>query len=742
MRRLARWAIDNRGAAAVLGLYLILATAYNLADPLFEPPDELLHYDFVHFLQGEARLPVVDPSGPETEYHQPPLYYVLTALVTAPLGPRDPGAHALRNPFWGYEIGQVGRDNKNQYLHDPAQDPLIDPIGLRVHLTRALSTLFGLVTVLLSYVLARRFLSRSLAVASMAIVAFTPNFLLTSGAVTNDSLVILFSAAAGLILVDLVARTDRPPPIEWAGLGGLLGLAMLAKLSAWPLLPLAAAAVVLLALRLRSWRILVVAGSLTIAGIALLAGWWVIRNLALYGDPTGLTSMWSVWGVRKPLTWRTFLTELGHFRTTFWANFGYGNIPLPGWVYTLADLFVAGGIAGLLVALVRRRHLPLERARRDQVLVLGAWFVLTAGALIWYLQRTIAVTGRQLYPVLPVIALGLAAGWAALLPRRLAGGLSAAIAGAMLVWATSAWAGALLPAYRPAPRLPIEQAERAVQYRLGWQFGDDVTLLGYDLSPVAARPGDKVTITFYWQPLRRLDRNYAVFVHLLGGGDRLAGARDTYPGLGNDPTIYWTPGEVVVDTIGIPVAPGARGPILLDIEAGLYDLEMDERLAIRDGNGDPVGYPVIGRVKLQGEGSVIQAPSHSLAIPFAGSLALEGYDLSDTVQSPGSQLTLTLHWSPGGPLAVDYRVFVHLVDDTGAIVAQGDGPPCEGRYPTTAWAAGEHLADEHMLVVPTDAAPGSYHLLVGLYDPRSNDRLPVAAGGDHVQLGQDIQVRR
>jgi 4-amino-4-deoxy-L-arabinose transferase-like glycosyltransferase len=381
MYRFVMWATDNRAAVAVLALYLILATAYNLADPLFEPPDELLHYDFVRFLQREARLPVVDPSGPETEYHQPPLYYALTALVTAPLVQEDLGPYTLRNPSWAYEIGRVGRDNKNQYLHDPAQGSLGDDAVRTVHLTRALSTLFGLGTVILSYLLARRFVSRPLAVASMAVVAFTPNFLLTSGAVTNDSLVILLSVAVGLILVDLVVRQAPPAPGIWVGLGGLLGLGMLTKLSAWPLLALAAVTVILLVQRLRSWRVLVLAGSVLVVGVAVLAGWWLIRNLVLYGDLTGLTSMWTVWGVRKPLTWHTYLVELQHFRTTFWANFGYGNVPLPGWVYALADLFVIGGVIGLLLGLVRRRGVSLEPERRDQIIVLGVWVVLTMGAL-------------------------------------------------------------------------------------------------------------------------------------------------------------------------------------------------------------------------------------------------------------------------------------------------------------------------------------------------------------------------
>jgi hypothetical protein len=82
------------------------------------------------------------------------------------------------------------------------------------------------------------------------------------------------------------------------------------------------------------------------------------------------------------------------------------------------------------------------------------------------------------------------------------------------------------------------------------------------------------------------------------------------------------------------------------------------------------------------------------------------------------------------------------VDDTGTILSQGDGPPCQGRYPTTSWAAGEHLDDPHTLELPADTIPGTYHLLVGLYDPQKGTRLPLIAGGDSVRLEQGVTVHR
>jgi hypothetical protein len=146
-------------------------------------------------------------------------------------------------------------------------------------------------------------------------------------------------------------------------------------------------------------------------------------------------------------------------------------------------------------------------------------------------------------------------------------------------------------------------------------------------------------------------------------------------------------------------------------------------------------------VKLLGDASSANPPSYLLDASFDEGLAIEGYDLSTTTLSAGTPLTLTLHWSPTGPLTKEYVTFIHLVDEAGQIVAQGDGPPLGGRYPTTVWAAGEQLVDPYVLVLPADVPAGKHCLLVGLYDPRSGVRLPRVGGGDHVRLGSEIVVR-
>ncbi len=99
-----------------------------------------------------------------------------------------------------------------------------------------------------------------------------------------------------------------------------------------------------------------------------------------------------------------------------------------------------------------------------------------------------------------------------------------------------------------------------------------------------------------------------------------------------------------------------------------------------------------------------------------GVVRLLGYDMGRAER--GRPLEVTLYWQSLAEVAVDYTVFVHLVDEaTGQVVAQVDEGPRGGTYPTSWWVAGEVVMDAHILPLPTDLAPGRYALRVGLYLP-------------------------
>lgn len=97
---------------------------------------------------------------------------------------------------------------------------------------------------------------------------------------------------------------------------------------------------------------------------------------------------------------------------------------------------------------------------------------------------------------------------------------------------------------------------------------------------------------------------------------------------------------------------------------------------------------------------------------------------------------LTLYWRPDRPTAVDYTVFVHLLGQDGQILAQADGPPLAGHWPTSAWLAGRIVQDSRPLPLPAGAFG---RLAVGLYEPASGERLP-AFDANGERLANDAVV--
>jgi hypothetical protein len=98
-----------------------------------------------------------------------------------------------------------------------------------------------------------------------------------------------------------------------------------------------------------------------------------------------------------------------------------------------------------------------------------------------------------------------------------------------------------------------------------------------------------------------------------------------------------------------------------------------------------------------------------------------------------------LRWQAGAPVDADYTVFAHLIDGGGQKVTQHDGAPALGRRPTTTWTPEEIVDDRIALTLPSTAAPGTYHILVGVY--RGAQRLLQSNGADSLEIGP-IEVTR
>jgi 4-amino-4-deoxy-L-arabinose transferase-like glycosyltransferase len=236
----------RRPIVILIALYLLLGLIYAASTPIFEASDEIWHYAVVRELVTHHKLPVQTPGQETTwvqEGSQPPLYYLLGALVTAGVDISDYEENRILNPF--PKIGRPGAtDNVNLVAHPPGQSPMQGGTTLAVYLIRWLSLLMGAGTVYFAWRLARTLAPGrdALALLAAALVAFNPMVIFINASVNNDNLLMLLSTLS----LWLIARelTD-PSGLRWRDtllLSIAIGLAMLTKLSGAILLPVAALA--------------------------------------------------------------------------------------------------------------------------------------------------------------------------------------------------------------------------------------------------------------------------------------------------------------------------------------------------------------------------------------------------------------------------------------------------------------------------------------------------------------------
>lgn len=119
-----------------------------------------------------------------------------------------------------------------------------------------------------------------------------------------------------------------------------------------------------------------------------------------------------------------------------------------------------------------------------------------------------------------------------------------------------------------------------------------IRLLSYRFDTSQVKVGGEVSLTLYWQALRKLDESYTVFTHLVDDSNRIWGQKDNLPASGTFPTSEWREGEVVEDSYVIPVqADAPQGTYR--IKVGMYDPQTMQRLPVLGGEGQVQGDSVL-----------------------------------------------------------------------------------------------------------------------------------------------------
>ncbi len=227
--------LDHVLLGAVVAAFAGFAIAYTRITPIGASPDELSHLTYINGIAEHLRLP---PAG-EPERQQPPLYYLLGAVVAKLSG-------------------------------DDAR------------VVRLVSVALGVLTILVVYAVGRRlFPSRPLlAVGAAALFGLLPEAQYLAGAINDDNLAWL--AGALLVLAGVhVMQAERLSARLALGVGLTVALAVLAKETVWTLAALLLMLVVVrFAGQLRATQV-----AALVLPVVLFAGWWFVRNAVVFGSP-------------------------------------------------------------------------------------------------------------------------------------------------------------------------------------------------------------------------------------------------------------------------------------------------------------------------------------------------------------------------------------------------------------------------------------------------------------------------
>lgn len=122
---------------------------------------------------------------------------------------------------------------------------------------------------------------------------------------------------------------------------------------------------------------------------------------------------------------------------------------------------------------------------------------------------------------------------------------------------------------------------------------------------------------------------------------------------------------------------------------------------------------------------------------FGDSIQLTGFTLAFGQDlHAGDVLPVALTWETDAPLTVDYGVSWFVVDEAGAVIAQGNGgrdvQPNAGFSPTSGWPVNQMIWDNRAVQIPTGTPAGDYRLWVRVYgfDDSGQPTPLTVTGGD------------
>lgn len=736
--------------------HLVLAIVFGAVNPPFEANDETGHYAYIDSVARTRALPDAMSESDRAlidQSHQPPLYYVLGAVLTGWVADRGPKLMPVTNVF---AVDGTNRRGARILLRQPEEAFPWRGAALGVHMARLVSAVMGALMILLvgwsaQIVFAKLPLA---AVLSAGLAALNPQIVFMSSMVNNDIMVSLVGAWVVWLLLRIVAAQTVPGWRLFAWLGLALGLGILSKNNSYALVGLGAVILVALSLR-RRWpvRVALTNAAATIVPFVAVSLPYFVYSLVRYGrllvdrnaaNPI-LSAPTSVFGDGIAVALRDqWLPQIfvSAFRQS-WGVFGWGTIQYPGIVYDILAIVCAAGLVGFVVGFGKAS--PALRERLAVMASLGLAMTILPLYRAIYFQMPGLMPGRYLMPAATGYACAIGFGLYSLLgvlrsetARRLCVALP--LVSLAFLTAATPWL-VLRPIYDAGVRF-TQTASPIVT------FDGKVQLLAVDAESVTLRDIEGLRqyarVRLTWRALETVDTQLAFGLSVLGANEAVLGMTNVFPAKGNYPSPNWRPGDTWQESHDILIdEPCAQLPILGRVNVAVYEAVLDDagstfptvragrRLAATDNEGRPAT-PIVGRFRI-GEAPEMAAFWRP-ALGMLDGIGLRRISAPTTARSDTDvSVSLTYEmWRNNGKDAI---AFVHALDAAGRMVAQDDHAPVGGHYPTDLWRPGECVTESFTLRLPT-GVDSPVRLVTGFYESATHERFVTGTPNNTIDIGE------
>jgi len=772
----------------ISGLYILLALAQSAWLPLFEGSDEQRHYAYARHLVNQHELPPLVKEPNDNAYNylvgqmagNPPLYYSLVALLTlgVPQADQNIDAYLRVNPFaTAYDVQGIPFDNRVTYLHGSEGAFPWQGVALAAHLGRLASVLMGLGTLWAIASIVHSVIPEWPELAALAAVfaLSLPQFLFVQSVMTPDSAVVLFTSLSLWIAMRILREGPSDALALWGGL--FSALTILSKVNgAWVGL------IVWVALVISHWlhastrpakniRLVLLKRLLISVGLCVVvAGWWPVRGLLLRGDPFGVAI--HSYDRNNPLSfdispaaWAKLPQMLVDLEKSFWYAVGWsGFVTGPDWLYQIYRWLFGLGIVGAAAFFIYTLCQQPRRSLRSWLHSIRLWqfaclycaiFFAGAGMVYWMLNYQWAL-GRLLLPALSGLIATIVLGWNFLIDtlRRFIAAISnsntGALRPALIAGLTTAGlmgqATAMLNTYRSLNRHPDIAAvvpntpgftATYVQYLDPTTREPVATLVSYRLPRQNLSLGQVMFATLCWKSEGYTAGIYPYSFQIITEDNTRLGARDSFHGLGTFPMSAWRNNDTWCEPSSIkitqPVAQLAAYKILVSVFAMGDKTQPPKTLISVDANGREI-FPVITSARVAPSTANIDQASSPPSIQFG---QLVGLSRASAQLKDKTTLQLSLHWQAINQTETNYKVFAHLIDAHGNLIAQADSEPGQGKFPTQYWLSGDLIDDTITIPIPANADLTQAKVLLGLYDGQTQARLPATNTTDQSRFADD-----